>query len=55
MITPGAGVLSGKVGKGRCGPDRVPFWRPRFTNDPFFLFENCFRYRLHFRKMLNFR
>ena len=32
------GVLSGKVGTGRYGPDRVPFWPPRFTNDPpFFL------------------
>ena len=36
--TPGAGgVLSGKVGTGRCGLDRVPFQAPRFTNDPFFI------------------
>ena len=32
------GVLSGKVGTGMCGPDSVPFRRPRFTYDPF-LFE----------------
>ena len=27
------GVLTGKVGTGRCGPDRVPFRPPRCTND----------------------
>ena len=29
------GVLSGKVGTGRCVPDRAPFRPPRFINDPF--------------------
>ena len=33
------GILSGKVGMGRCGQDRVHFRRPRFTNDPFFYFK----------------
>ena len=33
----GEGVLSGKVGMGTCSSDRVPFWPPRFTNDPFYL------------------
>ena len=35
----GGGVLSGKVGTGMCGPDRVHFWfwPLRFTNDPFFI------------------
>ena len=31
------GVLSGKVGTGRCGSDRVPFRPPRFTMTPFYL------------------
>ena len=31
------GVLSGKVGTGMCGPDRVPFRPLRFTNGPFFI------------------
>ena len=31
------GVLSGKVGTGMCGPDRVPFLPLRFTNGPFFI------------------
>ena len=30
-------VLSGKVGTGMCGPDRVPFRPLRFTNGPFFI------------------
>ena len=34
--TPG-GVLSGKVGTGMCGPDRVLFWPLRFSNGPFFI------------------
>ena len=32
----GGGVLSGKVGTGMCGPDRVLFRPLRFTNGPFF-------------------
>ena len=32
----GGGVLSGKVGTGMCGPDRVLFRPFRFTNGPFF-------------------
>ena len=47
------GVLSGKVGTGMCGPDRVLFRSLRFSNGPF-LFENWFRYRSHFCKMHNF-
>ena len=31
------GVLSGKVGTGMCGPDRVLFRALRFTNGPFFI------------------
>ena len=34
---PGGGVLSGKVGTGKNGPDRVPFRPPGFTNGPFFI------------------
>ena len=37
-ITPG-GVLSGKVGTGMCGPDRVLFRPLRFTNGPFFIWK----------------
>ena len=38
VLFTGGGVLrAAKVGKGRCGPDRVPFRRPKFTNDPFFI------------------
>ena len=33
---PGGGVLSGKVGTGMCGPDRVLFRALRFCNGPFF-------------------
>ena len=33
----GGGGLSGKVGTGMCGPDRVLFRPPRFTNGPFFI------------------
>ena len=33
----GGGVLSGKVGTGMCGPDRVPFRPLRFTNGLFFI------------------
>ena len=51
----GGGVLSGKVGTGMCGPDRVPFRLLRFTNAPPFLFANWFRLRSLFCKMLNFR
>ena len=35
-INRGGGVLSGKVGTGMCGPDRMPFRLPRFTNGLFF-------------------
>ena len=38
-----------------CGPDRMLFRPLRFSNGPFFLFENWFRYRSHFGKMHNFR
>ena len=31
------GVLSGKVGTGMCGPDRVLFRPLRFSNGPFFI------------------
>ena len=31
------GVLSGKVGTGMCGPDRVLFRALRFCNGPFFI------------------
>ena len=31
------GALSEKVGKGMCGPERVPFQPVRFINDPFFI------------------
>ena len=31
------GVLSGKVGTGMCGPDRVLFRALRFCNSPFFI------------------
>ena len=31
------GILSGKVGTGMCGPDRVLFRSHRFTNGPFFI------------------
>ena len=34
-----AGVLSGKVSTGMCGPDRVPFRPLRFTNGPFFIWK----------------
>ena len=36
---PGGGgrVLSGKVGTGMCGPDRVLFRALRFCNGPFFI------------------
>ena len=55
-MNPGAeGVLSGKVGTGMFGPDRVLFQPLRFTNGPLFLFENWFRYRSRFSKMHNFR
>ena len=37
LFNEGPGGNSGKVGTGRCGPDRVPFQRPRFTP---FLIEN---------------
>ena len=33
------GVLSGKVGMGMCGPDRVPFRPLRFTYGPFFIWK----------------
>ena len=33
----GGGVLSGKVGTGMCGPDRVLFQALRFCNGPFFI------------------
>ena len=33
----GGGVLSGKVGTGMCGPDRVLFRALRFCNGPFFI------------------
>ena len=36
MVRPG-GVLSGKVGTGMCGPDRVLFRALRFCNGPFFI------------------
>ena len=48
------GVLSGKVGTGMCGPDRVFFGLSGFPMAPF-LFENWFRYRSLFCKMHNFR
>ena len=48
------GIYSGKVGTGMWGPDRAHFQPLRFTNGPF-LFENWFRYRSNFCKMLNFR
>ena len=48
------GYHSGKVGTGMCGPDGAHFRPLRFTNGPF-LFENWFRYRSRFCKMLNFR
>ena len=31
------GVLSGKVGTGMCGPDRVLLRPLKFTNGPFFI------------------
>ena len=34
---PGGGVLSGKVGTGMCGPDRVLFRALRFCNGLFFI------------------
>ena len=34
---PGGGVLSGKVGTGMCGPDRVLFRALRFIIGPFFI------------------
>ena len=46
-------VLSGKVGTGICGPDRVLFRPLRLTNGPF-LFENWFRYRLRFLQNTQF-
>ena len=36
-FVPGGGVLSGKVGTGMCGPDRVLFRTLRFCNGPFFI------------------
>ena len=33
------GVLSGKVGTGMCGPDRVLLQPLRFTNGPFFIWK----------------
>ena len=33
------GLLSGKVGTGMCGPDRVLFQARRFTNGPFFIWK----------------
>ena len=54
MAPPGGGVLSGKVGMGMCGPDRVLFGLSGFPMAPF-LFENWFRYRSHFCKIHNFR
>ena len=36
-LKPGGGVLSGKVGTGMCGPDRVLFRALRFCNGPFFI------------------
>ena len=33
----GGGILSGKVGMGMCGPDRVLFRPLTFTNGPFFI------------------
>ena len=54
LYSTGGGVLSGKVGTGMCGPDRVLFRPLRFTNCPF-LFENWFRYRSHFWKMQKFQ
>ena len=33
----GRGVLSGKVGTGMCGPERVLFRSLRFSNGPFFI------------------
>ena len=37
-LNPG-GVLSGKVGTGMCGPDRVLFRALRFCNGPFFIWK----------------
>ena len=36
LETRGGGVLSGKVGTGMCGPDRVLFRPLRFSNCPLF-------------------
>ena len=44
----------GKVGTETCGTQRVPFRLLRFTNGPFFLLENWFRYRSRFRKLFKF-
>ena len=55
FVVEARGVLSGKVGTGMCGPDRVLFRPLRFTNGPFFLFENWFKYRLRFCKIHNFQ
>ena len=36
LFFPGGGVLTGKVGTGMCGPDRVLFRPLGFSNGPFF-------------------
>ena len=46
------GYHSRKVGTGMCSPGGAHFGPLRFTNGPF-LFENWFRYRSRFCKMLN--
>ena len=35
----GGGLLSGKVGTGMCGPDKVLFRALRFCNGPFFIWK----------------
>ena len=56
MLLPpgGGGVLSGKVGTGMCG-DIGCFFGPSGLPTAPFLFENWFRYRSCFCKMLKFR
>ena len=44
------GYLVERWVRGMCGPDRVPFRPLRFSNGPFFLLENWFRFRLGYTK-----
>ena len=54
-LTPGGGgVLSGKVGMGMCGPNRVPFRPLRLYRWPLFYLKNGLD-KVAFFKMLHFR